>query len=227
MWKLHSGCILTTTTLQVWIKSFQFWNLSMWNAVSGFCFHPGKQVPSSQCSPGTGLLWSSQQSPSAFVQAVDPVQNARMSAISQVKRSFLLSFSQGIAFIISSPLCWQTSLLLPQPQSSPSGTVLWERAGASGRARSELHAYSPSHGAQRLHGDTGSNVVPMIRELFAAAHTSPVLFTKSDNVLFLLFTLCSLHHYKCDCTPRTFSPTRDFTTWACVGWWHFLDLFMP
>lgn len=186
-------------------------------------------VPSPSSAPGRGALWSFQQSPSAFVEAIDPVQKPRMSAISQVKRSFLLSFSQGIAFIISSPssLCWQTSLLFPQLQIFPSGTVLWEgEAGASLRASSELRAYSPRHGAQRLHGHTGRNAGTMVRELFVAAHTSPVLFTKSDNVLFLLLTLCSLHHYKCDCTPRTFLPTRDFTTWECVGWWHFLDLFM-
>lgn len=43
---------------------------------------------------------------------------------------------------------------------------------------SELHAYSPSHGAQRLHGHTGRHVVPMLRELFAAAHTQSCVIRK-------------------------------------------------
>lgn len=55
-------------------------------------------------------------------------------------------------------------------------------------------------------------------ESFLQLRTPVLLFTKSDNVLFFLFTLCSLHRYKCNSTKRTIFPYRDFSTWACMGW---------
>lgn len=72
-------------------------------------------------------------------------------------------------------------------------------------------------GAGWLQRHPGGHAVPRFRELPAVAHTRLALFTKSYKVLFLLFTLCSLHHYRCDCALRTFSLTGDFSSCACVG----------
>lgn len=238
MQKLHSGCILTTTTLQVWIQTYQVWNLSAWKSVCGFCFHTGKQVPSSQCrvraAPQAHGLCDLPSSPlSAFVEAIDLVQEFRMSAISQVKGSFLFSFSQGIAFIISSPssLCWQTSLLLPQPQSFPSGTVPWRGRGRSfwqGTAVSSMFT-APLTGPEPSWSHGQERCTHAWRAFCSCTHQSCVIHKNMTCAIFIIYPLrlASLQMCKCDCTPRTCFPIRDFSTWPCMGWRHFLDHFMP
>lgn len=150
--------------------------------------------------------------PYASAEAIDPVYKSHMSAISQVKRFFLLSISQGIAFIISI-----SSLLLLQLRRAFPARLCREseRQGLLAMHNSDLHAYS-------LFGQ--GLVAPASRRWavhpgFLQLQTLVLCYSHNPTVvLFSLFTLCSLHHFRCGCALRTFTLTEEFSSCDCVGW---------
>lgn len=202
----------------------------MRNSIPGLCFHPSNQVPSYQRQAPRGSTGTVVLQSSLAVRHPLPLSKQLIQYTSLVCQPLVRS--KGL-FCSASPreLPLLFPLLLPSADrpacSFPSCGDLSQRDCAarmrgggfsSGDAEASSMLTDLPAGARWLQHCAGRHAVPRFRELPAIADTGPVLFTKSYNVLFLLFTLCSLHHYRCDSALRTFSLTGDFSSCACVGW---------